>query len=492
MQDRDDDESRLERVPSLVPGLDLVLHGGFFAGGVYIIRGAPGAGKTILANQICFRHVAAGGRALYITLLAESHARMRQHMQEMAFYDAAAVPDGLYYVSGFGALEQDGVPALLDLVRREVRKKHATLLVMDGLVTVEEASGSDRAHRKLIHELQAHAEAQGCVVLLLTNGNRRDFHPEHTMVDGVISLEDVPIGKHMQRELEVRKFRGSASLRGRHAFRISDEGFVVHPRFEALYGRSAEPRPTLERTSSGIVALDQMLGGGLPKGSTTLLLGPSGAGKTSTGLHFLSASTPEEPGLMFGFYEQPARLKLDAQGFGLDFDGLERSGALTLKRFSPAEGILDDLGARLLAEVRSSGARRVLIDGLGGFLQALDLPARMGGFFSALAHELRSLGVTAVLTAEVDNLSTAEASIPIDGISAIAENVILLRYVEREARLHRLMSVLKLRGASFDIGVREFVLEGGRLQLSPDSASARRLTGALPAMAQPPPSGGSE
>ena len=170
-------QTPLERVPTGIPGLDTVLRGGFLKAGIYIVRGEPGTGKTIFGNQFCFNHVAAGHRAIYVTLLAETHDRMMQHMQTMSFFEPARIPDGLYYVNGFRVLEEDGIKGFIDLLRREIRTHNATLLVLDGLVVTEEASGSDRDFRKFIHELQAHIAIEGCTALLLTNGRRNDTTP---------------------------------------------------------------------------------------------------------------------------------------------------------------------------------------------------------------------------------------------------------------------------------------------------------------------------
>ncbi len=160
---------------------------------------------------------------VYVTLLAETHDRMMQHMQTMSFFEPARIPDGLYYVNGFRVLEEDGIKGFIDLLRHEIWTRNATL-VLDGLIATEESSESDRDFKKFIHELQAHIAVEGCTALLLTNGRRDDYHPEHTMVDGLIELHDVLFGTQADRELEVRKLRGTDVLRGRHSFRITDGG----------------------------------------------------------------------------------------------------------------------------------------------------------------------------------------------------------------------------------------------------------------------------
>src|SRR3954447_2176701 len=132
-----------DRLETGITGLDTILGGGVFEGGIYIIQGAPGAGKTILGNQICFAHAAHGRHALYITLLAESHSRMIGHMRRLSFFDEAAIPERMSYVGAFKTLEDDGLRGLLEVVRREVRSRKASILVLDGLVTVHDRARTD-------------------------------------------------------------------------------------------------------------------------------------------------------------------------------------------------------------------------------------------------------------------------------------------------------------------------------------------------------------
>lgn len=448
-------DTGMERIATGVPGLDEVLKSGFYEGAVYIVRGTPGAGKTILANQICFHHARQGKRALFVTLLAENHARMLQHLEQMSFYDAHMIPKYVYYISAFRVLEENGLKGMMDLLRREMRAHEASILILDGLIAVEETSTSDREFRKFIHELQAHAAAAGCCTLLLTNGRRGEYHPEHTMVDGLITLEDVPYGKRRQRELEVRKFRGSSSLRGRHPFQITDGGLVVHPRPESRFQRNTGFGNT-GRISTGVEQLDVMTGGGLLADSSTLLLGPSGSGKTTLGAAFLQKSSKAEPGLHFGFYESPERLVANAQLIGIDLQSRVAAGHLEIIWRPTVERILDSLGNELIDAVRRRKVRRLFIDGWGGFAAAAEVRERLSPFFAAIANELRSLGVTTICAMEMGNLIGPELQLPVEGVSAVSENMILLRYAEYQSRLRRLISIMKVRGGGFDHTLREF------------------------------------
>ncbi|WP_448187816.1 RAD55 family ATPase [Azospirillum sp. sgz301742] len=452
-----DDTPPIERVPTGIPGLDAVLCGGLLKGGVYIVQGTPGAGKTTLANQMCFTHVASGGRAAYITLLAESHTRMLQHLRPMAFFDETIIPDRLYYVSAFHMLENEGLKGLTDLLRREIRSHRASLLVLDGLAAAEETATSAREFKKFVHEVQSHAVANDCTVLLLTTGGTGEVSAEHTIVDGLIELDDQLFDVRSERSLHVRKFRGSASLRGRHPFRITSEGLVVYPRIEAAFAAPSRHPPALHvRTSSGVDGLDALIGGGMIRATTTATVGPTGVGKTTFGLHFLQGSSAAEPGLLFGFYETPERLKTKAAMLGIDLAGLEASGALEIVWQAQGENLLDELGHRLLDAVRRRGVRRLFVDGLGGFIESAIHPDRISRYLSVLSNELRALDVTTIYSLETRDVVGPTVQMPISGVSSLVESVVVLRYVEVQAHTRRLLSIMKIRDSGFDPALHEF------------------------------------
>ena len=456
----------LERVPSGIAGLDTILRGGFLRGGVYIVQGTPGAGKTILANQACFRHVAGGGRAVYVTLLAESHARMLQHLRPLGFYDGSVVPDQLYYVSAFRVLEDEGLKSLLDLLRREIRGHRASLLVVDGFLAVEESASSARELKKFVHEIQTLTSMANCTALLLTNGSTRPSHPEHTMVDGLIELEDTASGVRTERGLWVRKFRGSGFLRGRHPFRITEHGIQAFPRIEVAFATpSQSDQASTAKISVGVPDLDAMIGGGIPAATTTALIGPTGIGKTTFGLHFLSLSDEAEPGLFFGFYETPPRLCIKAASFGIDLAGMEKRGEVEFIWHPQGENVLDELGHRLLDAVQRRGVKRLFVDGLGGIMQSATDPERITRFFSVLANELRARGVTTIYTIEMQGIFDTGVAMPVAGISSLIENLIMLRYVEVESELCRFASVLKIRESGFDPMLRQFHITGRGIEM---------------------------
>lgn len=480
----------IDRVPTGVAGLDLILEGGFLKGGLYVIQGTPGTGKTTLGNQLCFNHVASspGNRALYVTLLAEYHARMMQHLGSMSFFDFSKIPDQLSYLSGFRILRKNGPRGLLDLLRREIVARGASVLILDGLVAAQRAASDEQAFNEFIREMQAVALATDCTMVLLTSTDESaKVTPEQTMVDGILELSEQMFGWSAKRALRIAKFRGSSYLRGKHAFRITGEGLVVYPRIEALLARPSRPDPGIvdEREPSGVDRLDAMLGGGVPASSTTMVMGPSGIGKTTLGLQFLARCSAAEPGLLFGFYETPARIMAKAREVCRPLRDLFDTGAVEMLWQPPADGLLDAYGKHLLDAVHRRGVRRLFIDGLGGFQGAAGEPARMGHYLTALMNELRVLGVTTVYTLEVPDIIGPNIRAPIGDLSSLAENLVLLRYIELRSRLYRLISVLKVRNSAFDASLHEFSLTDEGLAIEESSESAEAIMAGLP-----PPSEG--
>lgn len=312
-----------------------------------------------------------------------------------------------------------------------------------------------------------------------------DSTPEQTMVDGLIELNDRTYGWRAESDLQVRKFRGSGFLRGRHAYKITDRGFVVHPRIEALLAHPTRQDPGgTERTSSGVAELDRMLGSGLPVASTTMVMGPSGSGKTSLGLHFLAQPSRTEPGLMFGFYETPTRLDAKINQICKPLRPLIDSGAVEVLWQPPTDDMLDAYGERLLEAVHRREVKRLVIDGLTSFHNAAVEPSRLDHFFTALANELRVLGVTTLYTLEVPDILGPGIRIPINDISSLAENLILLRFIELRAQLYRLISILKVRDSDFDPSLHEFTIGAGGLAIHATDESAEVIMSNFAARAQ--------
>lgn len=485
------DTRSMARVDTGVPGLDTILNGGLFKGGVYIVEGAPGSGKTILGNQICFHRAAAGDSTIYITLLAESHTRLIAHLRTMDFFRPELVSSAIYYISAFKVLEGSGLDGLLKSIQEAVHARSAKFVVLDGLVSAEEFAPSARDFKKFIHEVQTICGMTGCTVMMLSSTARLDgFRPEHTMVDGLIELSDTVVGVQSQRHVLVRKMRGTRQLRGRHALEISSAGIKIRPRIETLLRSPDEddpaPRP-VEQADFGVHGLDAMLRGGLPGGSNTIVLGPSGSGKTTLGLQFLSAGARnDQVGLYLGFYERPFGLLAKSSRLGLGLEAARERGAVHMFWEAPVEGVLDAVVERVLRAIVDHKITRLCFDGLHGFRHHAEYPERTRTVFSALCTELTRRGVTSLFTLETTDLVASEIHIPIDGVSALADNIILLRHVELRSQLYRLISILKVRDHAYDGAIREFRITDRGVSVADTFDSAEQiLTGAARTVSEP-------
>jgi circadian clock protein KaiC len=452
------------RLTTGVPGLDTVLNGGLVRGSTTIVQGPPGAGKTILANQIAFHQTERGAKVVYVTLMTESHAALLRHLSGLSFFNSRVVGDSLVYLSGYDAL-RDSTATLLQLLQREILPRRPELLVIDAIGGITELHGV-AALRQFLHELQAFIEAANCTGLVIS-ANAQTPAAEDTVVDNIMFLHEAAIGLRVERQLRVHKSRGTPHIPGQHVFAIDANGVKVFPRIEALFRDPTRPLEE-DRTRLGfdLDGLDQMLGGGFPKGSSALVLGPSGTGKTLLGLSFLGAGLKRgESAVYAGFYESPPRLISAAERIGLDLREYAQRGQLKIIWQAPVELLLDAWAHRLLDAVQGLRPTRLVVDGLNALQEGTPYTQRFAPYLTALFNELRGHGVTTVASTELHQIFGRDVAVPLPGISPLVENAILLRYAELDSRMHRVIAVLKVRGSDHATDVRAFDIGASGFQV---------------------------
>jgi circadian clock protein KaiC len=484
----------IERISTGVRRLDLLLKGGLFQGGLYVIQGSPGMGKTILANQICFEQAKRGKQAVYLSLLAESAGRMVAYLSSLTFVNLEQVGKSVHYVSGYRVLKESDLDGLRDLLKATIREHSARVLVIDGTDSLEQKAHSESEFREFLHFLQTYGPLVNCTILLLkpaVPGGAIHLYPEHVVSDGLIELSERQFGPRAVREIQVLKLRGSDFLKGRHEIEISQEGVIVHPRTEVLFGQTS-PKDFSEQRSRmafGITQLDKMLKGGLLSGSLTTIIGAPGTGKTTLGISFLNAGAQiGEPGIYFGFHESPSRLFAKAANLGLELKTYADRDLIALQWQKPVENITDSLAESILEMVRERKVKkvRVFIDGMNGFKQSLPYTERLASFLPAIANELRTLGATTILSEETD-LFSANVVPGNRELASTVDNIIYLRYVEIQSQLHRLISIMKVRDSDYDSCLREFVMSSRGVEVADSFHSAEDILSGYGRIVSPHP-----
>lgn len=449
-----------------IPGLDLLLEGGLVAGHAYMVMGPPGAGKTVLSNQICFNHAKGGAKTLFVTLLAESHTRLLANLRGFSFFDEKAVGKDILYLSGYSSLEEGGLNGLLELVRTELKRQRCTLLVIDGVVGAEEMATTRADFKKFVHGVQELTTMVGCTAILLATAGDPMHRAEHTMVDGLIVLRERIFGARAQREITIRKFRGSSHLHGSHMFQLDRDGVTVYPRLESVVTEEEAANASLPNASGrakhaprsfGIKGLDKMLQGGFKPGTCTMVVGSPASGKTLLGLHFLAQGVKEgEKGFYFSFYDPPARAVQQADGVGLKLEPMVKSGDLEMVFRSPRESMLDELGWEMLRGIRERKVKRLFLDGFDGLRKVAARKVRVSRFMTALVNACQAEGVSLVYSVELKLLVGPPIEFPVSGVSTMAENILFTRMFEADGELRRMLAVIKARNCDHDLACREF------------------------------------
>jgi circadian clock protein KaiC len=453
------DPPELTTVKTGVPGLDAVLAGGLIAGSVCLIAGPAGSGKTTLGNQVAFSHAGQGGRAVFVTVLAETHERMLSRLRGFRFFNPDLIGRHLYYVSLLEDLEQGGLDGLLTAIREVVRDQRATLLVIDGGTLIEDLAPSSVEFRRFLQHLQTATAMMGCTTLLLSGHGPTTIGTVGMHTDGIVLLGLEPTGERDRRTIRVVKLRGAEHLTGRHDLSLGAPGMEVYPRLEALGGPDRPVIESIERLGTGISALDEMLGGGLLRATSTMVLGTPGVGKTLCGLHFIDDGlTHGEPALVATFHENAGLLRQTAANISLDLASPADEGRLRVLWRAPLELSPDAWAWQLFDEVERHQPQRLFLDGLSDIQRLILTPDRVSMFITALTNELRDRGVTTMMTVEIDGFAGADLMVPVPSVSATMDNGILMRHVELGSRVHRLISVLKARQSAAHAEIREFVV----------------------------------
>jgi circadian clock protein KaiC len=473
----------IRRLATGIPGLDEVLGGGLPEFSFNLIAGPPGCGKTTLAHQMMFALATPKEPALYMTVLGEPPLKMLRYQQQFEFFDSDAVNRSVHFINLAEEALSGDLDRVLQRIVAEVHARKPSLVFIDSFRSVvsdsAEAQGTSRGLQSFMQQLGVlMASWQATTFLIGEYLSEGDANPVFTVADGHLWLSQSVQRNSMVRKLEVKKMRGQPTLPGLHSFRIDASGVQVFAPAQALLsdaGANTSTAPA-SRLGSGVPQLDEMLGGGIPRGYSVLVAGPSGSGKSILAAAFLGEGVRAgETGVMVAFEQQPNRLRNPA------LSALIASGKVGLVDSRAPDLSIDEIVLLLMNEVRRLGATRVLIDSLSGFELAV-APTFREDFRESmlrLVTALASAGVTVMMTSELEDRYTDLRFSPY-GTAFLTDAIIVQRYIEVDSRLRRLMAVVKVRASAHSNQLREFTIDNDGIRIGAMLPDQEGLLGGRP------------
>ncbi|MDQ1616154.1 MAG: circadian clock protein KaiC [Actinomycetota bacterium] len=435
--------------------LDLVLGGGLEPGATIVFAGSPGTGKTTLAQQICFANATEQRKAVYYTTLSEPHDKLVAHLEQFSFFDPAALGPKVEYLHLGDLLRGDGEGGVEPMVSEVVRKAlddEPAIMVIDSAKLLRDLV-DEQALRAALYDMTSRVSHAGTVLLLLGEYTTDEIESgaEFSLADGIIQMSYESREPVDRRWLRVVKMRGGSHLEGQHALRIGSDGVQIFPRIETLDAFSIAP--VAGRVSSGVPGLDPLMGGGIPAGDVTLVLGPSGAGKTLLCLgHLVEGLARGDDCLFVSFQDAADQLLRMAAGVGWDLQAALDDERLTIVHVPIGRLDLDMLASMIRRRLAERPAGRVVIDSLAELLSASREVERLPAYLRSLTALIRSDGSSLFVTSETTTMGPPSRE-TFGDLMFLFQNVIQLRYIERASRLGRALNVLKMRNSGHDTGL---------------------------------------
>jgi circadian clock protein KaiC len=345
-------------------------------------------------------------------------------------------------------------------IASHIRRTGAKVVLLDGFQGAELLLPEQTSLREVLSALAIQIRYLDVTLLVTMAGEVRDarFHTELTVADVAIGLHYTLVGPRHQRRLEVVKQRGHAQWAGLHSYQLDGQGIQVFPRLESYPPAPARLQRT-ERAPFGLAELDQMLGGGLTVGTTTLLAGAPGVGKTTLGLLWaLAEAQPDARTLFVTFSEHTKQLVQKASPFGLDLNAAQANRSIRILRISPVDLQPDAVTEQVLGELASGEVSRIVIDDIAVLVH--ELGERTRDYLSALNNTVYQANVTCLYSLEIVPFDGLRVQLTNTPLAVLGDNVIVVQQFEIQGQLRRLLAVLRMRFSTFDRTLRELVFDG--------------------------------
>lgn len=476
------------RLETGIAGLDELLSGGLLPRRAYLLRGGPGSGKSTLGLHFLTTGAALGEKVLYITLEEpEEHIRrnaelLKFDLSNVQFLDLS--PTSAFFSEAqtydiFSPAEVEREPITKQVVE-QVEKLRPVRVLIDPMTQFRYLASDVFQYRRQILSFLRFLVQGGATVLFSAEASPEAPDDDlQFLSDGVIELSSSTEG----RRIAVSKFRGSYTRPGWHGMSLTDGGMVVYPQ---LIPDPAPAEPDFELISSGVPELDELLEGGIERGTITILTGPSGVGKTSLGLQFMKeAAGRGERSVVYSFEEDISVILRRCQGVNIPARAMMDQGSLSLVKVEPLRYSPDEFANAVREEVERRAARVVMIDSVAGYsvsLRGKDVVVHL----HALCKYLQSKGIATILVNEVQNI-TGDFKISDVGISYVADNVMFMRYLEINGEMRKAIGVLKKRVSNFEKTLREFEITRYGIKVGRPLAGLRKILSGAPEWIGTPP-----
>jgi circadian clock protein KaiC len=457
------EKPKLERrVSTGIPGLDDVLNGGLPRGHLYLIEGDPGTGKTTVALQFLLEGLRQGEPGLYVTLsesrqeleiVAASHG---WSLAELPIYEMAPLQDEIDPEAQYTIFHPSDVELsdTISSVLKQVDSLTPQRVVFDSLSELRMLAREPLRYRRQILALKRYFAGRRCTVLLLDDRTAAgDDLQLQSIAHGVLMMQSLDRDFGIKRRrMEVRKLRGSKFREGFHDYSIETGRVVVYPR---LIAAEHKPGFVREYVTSGVKELDALLGGGIHTGTSTLMIGPAGSGKSTVTMQYVMAAAQRgDHTAMFTFDESLATLLERARGLGMDFESHVKSGKIEIQQIDPAELSPGEFVTRVRDAVSQKNAKIIVIDSLNGFLSSMPNEQALTLQLHDLLAYLGQQGIVAIMTLSQYGFVGASMNTPID-VSYLADAVLLFRYYEVRGEVKQAISVVKKRTGGHERTIRE-------------------------------------
>ena len=447
----------MDKLKTGIKNLDHILDGGIPVYSLNIVSGSPGSGKTIFVQNIIFNSARDSLKSLYLTTVSESQFKMVRHLQEFEFFSDDFLADKVIYGDLGAVLRKQGTDKVLGYLTEMIKRHLPNIVVIDSFKAIRDIFPDEKTFKAFVFDLAAALSIWEVTVFLVGEYEEQELTrlSEFAVADGIFHLYGQEEKRFQKRYLRILKMRGTNFEQGEHLFQISPGGIEVYPRIKPG-GEELQYEVRSNRKGFGIAGLDEMLCGGLTEGTITLISGGTGTGKTALALKFLLEGAEKgEKGLFLSFEEPVAQLRNIACHLGWEIDRYLAEGRLEIKFISPIELDIDKHAFEILAMVREKKVERFVIDSISSFESSVIDLLKYKDYLWAIGQRLKRQHITAIFTVLNEELFSPMVVTKAQ-ISLMADNIIILRYVEDDSSIKKVLGILKARGSNHDKALREY------------------------------------